>query len=142
MADSRIMVFIDGSNFYYSLKKSFSTSKIDFQRFINFLSNDYNLVNILYYNAPLNSKDNAEEYKKQQRFFEYLKKIPKLNIYLGRLEKRPNNHKTEKGVDVKLAIDLLINAYNNNYDIAILISNDADFIPAIEEVQKLNKKVY
>jgi len=142
MSDSeRVMVFIDGSNFYYSLKKSFSKTKVDFVKFVNFLTKDQNLIKIFYYNAPLSQADDKEEYKKQQSFFEYLKKVPKLNLYLGRLEKRPNNHKVEKGVDVKIAIDLLVNAYKNNYDVAMLISNDADFIPAIEEIQKLNKKV-
>lgn len=37
MTDSkRIMVFIDGSNFYYSLKKIFLTTKIYFKKFIDF----------------------------------------------------------------------------------------------------------
>lgn len=143
MTDSkRLMVFIDGSNFYFSLKKTFSTSKIDLKKFVDFLIADNELISIKYYNAPLNQKDDEEGYKKQQKFFEYLKTIPKLDLYLGRLEKRPDNHKTEKGVDVKIAIDLLVNAFKDNYDVAILISNDADFIPAIEEVQKIGKSVY
>lgn len=143
MTDSkRVMVFIDGSNFYYSLKKTFLTSKVDIKKFIDFIVDKNNLISIKYYNAPLNQNDDEEAYKKQQKFFEYLKTISKLDLYLGRLEKRPDNHKTEKGVDVKIAIDLLVNAFKDNYDIAILISNDADFIPAIEEVQKIDKMVF
>jgi uncharacterized protein (TIGR00288 family) len=48
----------------------------------------------------------------------------------------------EKGVDVNLAVDMVSNAYNNKFDIAILVSNDADFVPAVLEVQSLAKKVY
>ena len=36
---------------------------------------------------------------------------------------------------------MLINAYENNYDIAVLLSGDSDFIPAIESIQELKKKV-
>lgn len=62
-------------------------------------------------------------------------------MFLGRLEKRPNGIVVEKGVDVKLAVDLLSGAFRNEYDEAIIVSNDSDFVPAIIEVQKLGKKV-
>ena len=144
MSDSikRVMIFIDGSNFYYALKRSFSKTKIDFEKFCNFLCSGDDLIEIKYYNSPLNRIDNSEEYKKQQKFFEYLSDVPLMDIYFGRLEKRPDGKKAEKGVDVKLAVDLVVNAYKDKYDIAILVSNDADFIPAIQEALNLNKEVY
>jgi len=144
MSDSlkRVIIFIDGSNFYYALKRSFFKTNIDFEKFCNFLCSDNALITIKYYNSPLNRIDDPEEYKKQQKFFNYLLKVPLMDVYFGRLEKRPDGKKAEKGVDVKLAVDLVVNAYKDNYDIAILVSNDADFIPAINEVLALNKKVY
>ncbi len=47
----------------------------------------------------------------------------------------------EKSVDVKLAIDMLIGAYENRYDTAILISSDTDLIPAIKHIKYLGKEV-
>ena len=47
----------------------------------------------------------------------------------------------EKGVDVKIAVDLLVGAYENLYDTAILISSDTDLIPAIQKVKQLGKEV-
>lgn len=47
----------------------------------------------------------------------------------------------EKGVDVNLAVDLLVGAYEKQYDIAILISSDTDLIPAIEKVKILKKEI-
>ncbi|MEJ1362545.1 MAG: NYN domain-containing protein [Candidatus Sedimenticola sp. (ex Thyasira tokunagai)] len=47
-----------------------------------------------------------------------------------------------KGVDVHLTTDILSNAYLNNYDVALIVTGDADFIPAIEEVKRLGKIVY
>ena len=138
----RIAIFIDGSNFYHSLKSSFNKTNIDFVLFCNYLSKNNDLIIINYYSAPLNQKDNPEDYKKQQKFFNYLKNIKRLNLFLGRLEKRSNKHKTEKGVDVKIAIDILALAYSDKYDIAILVSNDSDFVPAVKEAQLHNRKVY
>jgi len=49
---------------------------------------------------------------------------------------------TEKGVDVNLAITLLLDALNDKYDKALLFSGDADFCPAIKYViQNLKKQV-
>ncbi|PIU03213.1 MAG: hypothetical protein COT55_00065 [Candidatus Diapherotrites archaeon CG09_land_8_20_14_0_10_32_12] len=47
----RIIVFIDGSNFYHSLKLSFKRTNLDLSNFINFLVKDDNLISIKYYSA-------------------------------------------------------------------------------------------
>ncbi len=47
----------------------------------------------------------------------------------------------EKGVDVKIAVDLLVGAYENMYDEAILVSSDTDLVPVIKKVRHLGKKV-
>ena len=48
----------------------------------------------------------------------------------------------EKGVDVRLCTDLMADAVFDVFDIALVISNDADFIPAVEFVQsELGKAV-
>lgn len=49
---------------------------------------------------------------------------------------------TEKGVDVKLAINLLLDSLNEKYDLALLFSSDEDYSPAIKYVIKqLNKEI-
>ena len=45
-----------------------------------------------------------------------------------------------KGDDIYLANDLLVGAYENLYDTAILVSGDEDFIPVINTLKRLNKK--
>lgn len=48
----------------------------------------------------------------------------------------------EKGIDVKLATDLIVGAVDDRYDTAIIISSDSDLIPAIDWVRnKGHKKV-
>lgn len=48
----------------------------------------------------------------------------------------------EKGIDVKLAVDLLIGAYEDKFDTAIIVSSDTDLIPVIDLVRKkIGKKI-
>jgi uncharacterized LabA/DUF88 family protein len=137
----RVIIFVDGSNFYHSLKKSFGSAKIDLLKFCSFVSKGKKLIAIKYYLSPLNQLDNPKNYAAQQLFLEKLKQLKIVSVFLGRLEKRPDGGKVEKGIDVKLAIDLFAGAVRGEFDEAILISNDADFVPAIQEVQALGKKV-
>jgi len=46
-----------------------------------------------------------------------------------------------KGDDIYLATDLIKGAFKNLYDVAIIVSGDEDFIPAIRVVQENHKKV-
>jgi len=47
----------------------------------------------------------------------------------------------QKEVDVALACEMVAHAFRNNYDVAILVSGDRDFIPAIQHVQASGKRV-
>lgn len=46
----------------------------------------------------------------------------------------------EKGIDVKIATDLIVGALDNQYDTAIVVSADTDLIPAIDWVRMRKKK--
>jgi uncharacterized LabA/DUF88 family protein len=48
----------------------------------------------------------------------------------------------QKGVSTDIVTALFEGAINNSYDIAVLISNDADYVPAIDLLQnRLNKEI-
>lgn len=48
----------------------------------------------------------------------------------------------EKGIDVKLAVDLIVGAIDDRYDVATVISSDADLVPAIDWIKsKTDKKI-
>ena len=47
-----------------------------------------------------------------------------------------------KGVDIALSKDLLVNAFFNHYDVAVLIAGDGDYVPLVEELKRLGKVVY
>lgn len=52
-----------------------------------------------------------------------------------------DHHQKEKGIDVWIAIDMVENAIKNNLDTAVLISGDADFVPAFNLIREIKKEV-
>lgn len=140
MEKKRIMIFIDGSNFYHGLKNVVGKVNVNFQRLAEKLCGERELIRMYYYNAPRKREEDEEKYKSQQKFFSALDDVPYLTIKLGRLEKRGDTW-VEKGVDVHLAVDMLSMAVKNLYDVAILISGDGDFASAIDAVKDLGKHV-
>ncbi len=52
-----------------------------------------------------------------------------------------DGHYEQKEVDVSLAVELLEHALLNHYDVAILVSGDRDFVPVIQKVQSVGKRV-
>lgn len=145
--NERVVVFIDGSNFYHSVNGSFSLhdSEIDFNALLKTINCQRLLVGTYYYNAPLDRGFNENTYWKQQRFFSELGKIPDFHVVLCHMRKIHNpGEKPEfyvNGDDIHLATDMISLAYENGYDTAVLVSGDGDFVPAIRKVQKLGKKV-
>ncbi len=139
----RVVIYIDGSNFYFSIKNKFNV-KIDIEKFCQKLVKNKELIKINYYIAPLNQKTHPEQYLEQQKFFDGLKKIKNFNIILGRLEKRKRDgevYYVEKASDVNLALNLVLDAEKGIYDKAYLISNDGDFSGAVKAVKNFGKDV-
>lgn len=56
--------------------------------------------------------------------------------------KKLDKNKKSKGVDIALATDMLGNAYNDNFDVAVLVAGDGDYVPLMSEVKRLGKVVY
>ena len=47
----------------------------------------------------------------------------------------------EKGIDVWIAIDMVKESINNKIDCAVLISGDADFVPAFNLIKDIGKEI-
>lgn len=143
--EERIMIFIDGSNFYHGIKKNVGeNADIDFTKFGKVVAGDRKLIRIYYYNAPLDQRMNPVKYKKQQMFFDKLRQTPNLKLILVRMQKRFIDGKTiyvVKGDDIHIATDMIVLASKNAYDTAVLVSGDGDFVPAVKAVQEFGKSV-
>ncbi|MEK6899143.1 MAG: NYN domain-containing protein [Nanoarchaeota archaeon] len=143
----RVIVFIDGSNVYHIVKALLPDKKqfcFNFEKMLNYIIGNRNLIRFYYYNAPLDRKKNEESYVKQQRFFDRIAKIQKCNFVLCRMLKRKIGERViyeVKEDDIRLAVDMVKLAYNDAYDTAVLVSSDGDFVPAIQAVKEIGKNV-
>ena len=140
----RCAVYIDGSNFYFSIKKAFNC-KIDIEKFCRKISSNSDLSKINYYISPVIQSSNERMYAQQQSFFEKIKKIEGMSIIFGRLEKHKKDGETfyvEKATDVNIAKDMIFDALDNVYDTAFLVSNDGDFSEVISSIiRRFNKEI-
>ena len=144
----RISVYIDGANFYgglTSINKRFSDTKFDFENYINYLVGNDKLIKIYYYNALIKKKINEKIWKKQKEFFDRLQKIPKCKVTLCTRKSRLNilgeERHTIKGDDIFLAMDMIEDCYNDQFDKAILISSDGDFLELIRRIKNKGKEI-
>ena len=147
----RAIIFIDGNNFYFRLRDlvtqingKFSLLEFDYQNFGEWLVRPHELVQVRYYVGALKRQRNSEKseklYADQQKLFAKLQR-QKVVVILGQLIQHPDKSFHEKGVDVRLAVEMIRLARENQYDIAYLLSSDTDLVAAIEEVRSFGKKI-
>jgi len=139
----RVMIFIDGSNMYHSLKSFFKRTDINIGKFCHKLLEKRRLIRIYYYNARVGHKEEPQRYKDQEAFFAGVSAIPYTELRLGRLvyNNWPTAPPYEKGVDIQLATDMITHGFKNNYDVAILVAGDNDFVGALQAVKDNGKNV-
>ncbi len=78
-------------------------------------------------------------YAQQQSLFYNLEKQG-IEIYKGFMLKSDGKYH-EKGVDVKMAVEITSGALKNEYNRCFLVSSDTDIIPAILEAKEAKKKI-
>ena len=110
----------------------------DFKRFFEELLEKDKLMETRYYVGAVKRENNnpksEELYANQQKLFASLQQ-KNIFIVLGSIIRHPDRTYHEKGVDVRLAVEIIRFARENKYDIAYLISSDTDLVPAVEEVR-------
>lgn len=147
MNKERVAVYIDGGNTYRRLKNlgiPKEDTKFNLADFIKYLVGDRELISKRYYVGVVKNitKTEKEErmVKSQQKFLDGLRNDG-FDIKLGKIM-YDNGKIREKGVDVKISLDIVIGAVDNLYDTAIIISSDTDLIPVIKYVKNnKNRKV-
>lgn len=144
MKKERCIVLIDGSNFYFKLKnlQLHNLLSLDFSGFLSSLVDGSKLVGGTYYVGAVRTdgtKKTQTLFNNQRKLLAHLKKH-KVSYSLGYLLKSDGIFH-EKGVDVKLAVDVLVAAYEDVCDRIYLVSSDTDLLPAIKKAQEKGKKV-
>ena len=141
--NERVMIFLDGSNMYHSLRHFFKRTNLDIDKFCQKILNKRRLVRIYYYNAQVGQKEEPERFKEQKKFLDGVAAIPYMELRLGRLvyNNWPGSPPYEKGVDVQLATDMITHSFRGNYDTAVLVAGDNDFVGALQALKDNGKNV-
>ncbi|MFQ5493726.1 MAG: NYN domain-containing protein [Candidatus Dojkabacteria bacterium] len=147
MEKEKVLAIIDGSNLYHKLKdlEIQSTGKFDYRGLIGWLARDRKVVSVTYYVGAVRTKRSDKKgqqlRKGQQKLFSHLGSQDQgIEVKTGYIMKTDGKYH-EKGVDVHMAVDLLIGAYEDLYDTALIVSSDTDLIPAIQKVRQRKKKI-
>lgn len=145
----RVAVYIDGSNLYFKLRNQplaiQNLNKFDYAGFAKWLARERKLASRRYYVGVVRAKPDNEKGQRlrqeQQRLFAHLESATQsFTIKRGYIIGHDGKYH-EKGVDVQLAVDIVIGAYEDMYDTAVVVSSDTDLIPAIQQAKRLGKDV-
>ncbi|MEX0656854.1 MAG: NYN domain-containing protein [Nitrosopumilaceae archaeon] len=150
---ARLMAFIDGGYLREQCKRKIKTDTINFNILRDRLEGSFtancrgkysgDLTRVYYYDAMVDHSD--PEYDEQNKWFSKIKSINGFEVRLGRLVRTGQNKNgpfKQKGVDTKLAIDMISKAYQGQYDFALLLAGDNDFLDLVEAVKDSNRRVY
>jgi len=134
------MVFIDGNNLYFGLKKNVGNYNLNYEKFLERLTEKYDLIRGYFYTALFKKEDDERLFNNQQKFLTYLMEVPYMQVVTGRMERRGDDL-IEKGVDVQLAIDLVRFGAEKVYDVGFIVTGDGDYAPAVEAVKDMGLNV-
>ena len=143
----RVISYIDGFNMYYGLKSK------GWDRYLwlnvqalsqNLLRPDQTLVHTKYFTARISAP--ADKVKRQNTYIEAIQTLADTSLYFGKYMTNPHTCRncgyvhmvsSEKMTDVNIAVELLQDAFQNSFDVAILMSADSDLIAPLTAVKRL-----
>ena len=151
-------IYVDGLNLYYGALKNTPHKWLDLSGlFRDILQPHHDIVKIKYFTSKVTGTANS---RRQDVYLNALKaychnveiipgyfKVRKVKMSLVHPKPRQNRQvdvyrPEEKGTDVNLAVHLIDDAWRDDYDCAVVVSNDSDFAEAVRKVSLVpNKKV-
>jgi hypothetical protein len=161
----RTILYVDGFNLYFRLLVNRPALKwLNIKKLAETLLNPANqIIAVKYYTARVSGRLDVNGPARQQIYLDALATVPEISVHMGNFllsekfaglvkppEFRPRLTlpqpwpdvvkvvKTEeKGSDVNLASNLLLDAFQNNFDVAVVLSNDSDLVEPIRIVTRV-----
>lgn len=131
----RVMLFMDLQNILRSVE-AIGTLKLD----LDFYTMAVQLTGTRQLVAAY-AFDTRRPFGVEDRFRKFHDKLRYMGFRIVAREAYDEARHEQKEVDVALACEMVAHAFRDNYDVAILVSGDRDFIPAIQHVQASGKRV-
>lgn len=155
MPAQRVDVFIDGFNFYFGMMEA----DLGNARWLDWVSlakrlntaEDRTLGTTRYYTARVTRDPDGQ--RRQSTYIDALRAHNRGNafeIIEGRMQQESTKCKhcsrqfdraVEKHTDVNIAAAMIAGAYRDEYDVAMLVSGDADQVAAVQAVRAAGKSV-
>jgi uncharacterized LabA/DUF88 family protein len=143
----RVIAYVDGFNLYYGLRskhwKWFYWLNIQ-EMARRMLKPGQILVSTKYFTSIVNRP--ADKHKRQATFLEALRTLSNSYIYYGHFLSDTvtcshcgHTYQTyhEKMTDVNIATELMSDAFQDQFDAALLVSADSDLVGPVQAVQQL-----
>lgn len=158
----KLFVYIDAFSFYYGITRPTKYKWCDLFLLSQLLFPNDQIEKVkLFSGRSRPSKNNPNAHSKQELYFRALRTNPRIDIFSYKnqegIRKYPINwfykrkihikinvhYFQEKRVDVSLTANMCLDAHKDYYDAAVLMTNDTDFLDAINTVtQGFNKPVF
>lgn len=149
----RVITYIDGFNLYFGLRRKnwkryywLNVSKLS----ENLCKPNQQLVMTKYFTARIDKP--TAKHNRQKTFLEAIQTLDNTEIFYGKYQNNPIQcpscnftipNPKEKMTDVNIAAELLADAFQDNFDTALLITGDSDLIAPIRKIIQFysNKRV-
>lgn len=156
----RSILYVDGFNLYYAIRGT-PNKWLDLAALADRVLPHSDVVLVRYFTADVKAFDDVRAPARQQAYLRALGSVPRISIHKGQF--RVNEHSLplseddarraarqggragtrvpvlkaeEKGSDVNLATHLVIDAYEQRFDEAAVITNDSDLTEPIRHVSR------
>lgn len=145
----RVIAYVDGFNLYFGMKEAgFEHCKwLDLHLLAsNVLKPNQELVGVKYFTSRVGN--NPDKQKRQSIYIDALE-TRNVKVIYGHYQSSSIECKrcgfnwptyNEKMTYVNIATQMLIDAYQDNFDMAMLISGDSDLVPPIKAIHSLFKQ--
>lgn len=153
----RTTLYVDGFNLYYGAAKNTRLKWVDVIALAECVLPGVQITRTRYFTAMVKSDaSDPQRAQRQQTYIRALETLPNLSIHMGWYQHRevkatccaPPHHEVrvyraeEKGTDVNLATYMLADAFRNDCDQLVLVTNDADLTEPVRIItRELNKQV-
>lgn len=142
----RCAIFIDGAYVDKLVQNHLGGARVDHGKLAQHFSVGCDVLRTYYYHClPYQSSpptpEERERFSSAERFMAALRRLPRFEVRLGKLEYRGKRQDgsaifAQKRVDILLGVDMVELSATRQINRAVLVAGDSDFLPAIEVVKR------